>query len=426
MSFTPARAASRVAFFALLCVPVLLPFGRSSELGCLLAIIACAMQGWADPKGSVAHWKQSLGAHAFMLMFAAALISVIDAQAFKTSLTGTLALLRFLPLILAASLLDPQHIDWLKKCVAICLLVWLADAMVQASTGVGLRGSSIYDRISGIFGDDNIKLGLALVAWAPMLMLESETRARLLRNRVILIGVAWLVIACVLLLAGQRAAWVSFAMLSVLWALRLLAKALPQWSSVRRVSVASVAACTLIAVLGGALYQLDTKFKGRVDRTLALAQDSRAQQDFALAGRLPIWQTAVDMSLAHPVNGVGLRGFRVAYPEFAQPGDPWLALDEAGVRVGANHPHQLLLELSCETGLLGVLLVSLAAWLLIQAYWRACAATQESARAFAWCLIAMLFPLNTHSAYFSSFWALVLWWTVAMLSASLHANKRHA
>jgi O-antigen ligase len=198
---------------------------------------------------------------------------------------------------------------------------------------------------------------------------------------------------------------------------------LPHWSALRRIGSAGLAACGLLAILGSALYQLDDKFKGRVDRTLALAHESRTQQDFALAGRLPIWQTAVDMSLAHPLNGVGVRGFRFAYPGYAQANDPWLAKDDKGNVVGANHPHQVLLELSCETGLLGLFLVSFAAFTLIRAYWRAPLANQENARAYAWCLLALLFPLNTHAAFFSSFWALVLWWLVALMSASLNSQE---
>ena len=69
------------------------------------------------------------------------------------------------------------------------------------------------------------------------------------------------------------------------------------------------------------------------------------------------WRTAMRMLLENPVNGVGARGFRYAYADHSAPED--MHVEPGSTAIGAAHPHQLLLELASETGLLG-----LAGWLV--------------------------------------------------------------
>src|SRR5690606_35768581 len=115
------------------------------------------------------------------------------------------------------------------------------------------------------------------------------------------------------------------------------------------------------AVIGCAAYRLSPEFAERMNRTLQLTHGNARDVDHALAGRLPIWKTAAAMAQAHPVNGVGIRGFRHAYEDHAAPGDPWVA------QGGAMHPHQLLLELASETGVIGLFAWLVGAMLLIRA-----------------------------------------------------------
>lgn len=270
--------------------------------------------------------------------------------------------------------------------------LWCLDALLQALTGVSLGGNGTVDRLSGIFGDDNLKLGGAVAALSTFGLWFGWTRA----------GVRGLVIALVplvvvVLLAGARAAWLMLAITFALVCWRALGP--------RRGLLAAAAAMLVAVAAGVASYAMSPRFAARVDRTAAaLAGDSEAI-DHALSGRLPIWHTALAMGAAHPFNGVGVRAFRYAYPEHAAPDDPWVQADSGQ---GAMHAHQLLLEVWSETGALGLL-----AWLLgaVCAWrgWRAApAAARHRAAPAAYALCAMLFPLNTHYAVYSSFWGLLL------------------
>ncbi|MCB1612456.1 MAG: O-antigen ligase family protein, partial [Xanthomonadales bacterium] len=184
----------------------------------------------------------------------------------------------------------------------------------------------------------------------------------------------------------------------------------------KRALLAWAGAALLAGVLlASAGYQLSDAFKARVDRTLA-ARDG--QLDVALAGRLPIWHTAALMFAAHPVNGVGVRGFRHAYPEFAAADDPWV---DSARGTGAAHAHQIVLELLTETGLLGLSLWLAAAGLL----WRCSRRTIDDPAAHApWvALLVLVFPLNTHLAFYSVPMGITLCWllTLACLQSGLRA-----
>jgi O-antigen ligase len=281
------------------------------------------------------------------------------------------------------------------------IAVWVLDALIQAATGWSLGGPADADRLSGIFGADDLKLGPLLSALSPLLLwpLLGGPRWRL--------GLAYLATLIVVLLAGARAGWVSYALVSVLLAWRLAGgskAALIGWGA-----AALLAAC-LFAALS---YQFSDDFKARVDRTLAAGD---GQVDVALAGRLPIWRTAARMIAAHPINGVGVRGFRYAYPTYAEPGDPWV---DPIKHTGAAHAHQILLELLSEAGVLGLALWLAAALML----WRCSRVTADDPAAHApWVALGVLvFPLNTHLAFYSVPVGILLAWllTLACLQAGL-------
>ena len=86
--------------------------------------------------------------------------------------------------------------------------------------------------------------------------------------------------------------------------------------------------------------------------TLALTAQP-AGVDAALSGRSRIWSAALCMVREHPVNGVGARGFRDAFPACdPQPG----SAGGLGRRAPALHAHQIVLEVLSETGVIGLLL----------------------------------------------------------------------
>jgi len=390
-------------------VALLLPFGRAAEAGvllCLVVTIVALLRGEfaRRSRGDIVVFAMLWSCYA-----AAAAISAVDAISPSKSWGTVLAALRFLPLglyaLLAAS--TPRRQQQLRDGVALVVAIWLADAWIQALTGWSFGGAAEAERLSGLFGADNLKLGPVLATLSPFLLLAARDHAG---RRGLAIAFAFVLVP--VLLAGSRASWFALALV----ALVLL------WCETRRPLRFAAALAALGLAMGAAVvvaWHTSDAFDARMQRTLQAFEGSEGKVDFALAGRAQIWHTAGSMIAAHPVNGVGARGFRYAYAEYAAPGDTFVQRDGSG----AAHAHQWVLEVLSETGFVGLALWLAGIVVAVRAWLRAVASQREPAFAPGLALIAMAFPLNTHLAFYSAWWGLLFWWLIALYCAGLVARS---
>jgi O-antigen ligase len=181
-----------------------------------------------------------------------------------------------------------------------------------------------------------------------------------------------------------------------------------------------VVAALMLALAGAIAWKTSERFQARMDRTLLALHGTDRSVDTALSGRLDIWHTSVKMIAAHPINGVGVRGFRYAYPHYAAANDHFLVAEPCGVGEGACHAHQLVLEILTETGSIGLLLWLAAAGLAWRAWRRVGAAARTRAFPVSLALGVMLFPLNTHLAFYSAWWGLLFAWLLGLWCAALY------
>lgn len=394
----------------MLAVLVLLPIGRGAELplviGAVAGIVLC-LRGRIDFGDGGVRLACALFACYWLAALASGIAAVEPARTWST--IGVT--LRFLPFALFATwaLRDPRAWPPLGAAAAAVVALWMLDAYVQIAFGHSLGGEAEAERVSGIFGAGNLKLGPVLATLSPFLLLAS--RARFGRRGLVLAAAC---LVAPVLLSGSRAAWVAYALVCVLLA----------WHETRRprvfLAVVATFALGVAAVAGWALHD-STRFGARIERTLLALQGTEAALDEASAGRISIWRTALAMGAAHPFTGVGVRGFRYDYPEHAAQGDRFVA--EGGGEVGAAHAHQVVLEVLSETGVFGLSLWLLGSGLALRAWWRADAAARERARAPALALVAMTFPLNTHLAFYSAWWGLLFWWLLALYCAALGGGR---
>ncbi len=301
--------------------------------------------------------------------------------------------------------------------LAIIAAVWTVDALLQAASGFSVLywgvdhlkqlfgGAPVCTaaqelapgRINGIFSNCNPKLGQILASLSPFALFAAQRR----------FGIGgWLLAAAAVgiavLLAGARAAWVTYALVLLFSGWRLLG-----WKKLLGVFAAA-------AVLLGALDLASPMLHERIVRTEAALSGGEGNVDVALSGRARIWRGAVCMIEQHPINGVGARNFRYAWkacdPEANQP-SPWGNGD-------ALHAHQIVLEVLSETGVLGLLLWLAGVALAWRAWTFASAAAKERARPAMLALAVTVFPFNTHLAFYSAFWG-----GVALLLAALYAGS---
>ncbi|HEU4670998.1 MAG TPA: O-antigen ligase family protein [Dyella sp.] len=392
-------------------VIALLPFGRSAELGTALCLFGTIMLFVRFPDAL----SQHEGARCLLAVLAgyigAALVSALDSVAPGKSWETVAGLLRFAPLGIYAcfALRRADRVRTLYLAVAAVVALWVLDAWVQALTGWSLGGHAEAERLSGIFGADNLKLGPTLAVLSPFVLWvarERGGRPALWLAAVVLLGPV--------LLAGSRAAWVCYAVVVLAFAWREL-------GSFRRFLAFGLLAAVVLALAGALAWKTSTRFQARMDRTLELFNGSEQAVNQALTGRLDIWGTSWRMVEAHPLNGVGVRGYRYAYPRYAPVNDHFVTAEACGVGEGACHAHQIVLEVLTETGAIGLLLwLGALGWAL--RYWRrAGRAARAQAFPVTVALGAMLFPLNTHLAFYSAWWGLLFAWLLGLWFAALGA-----
>jgi O-antigen ligase len=370
---------------------------------------------------SVPAW--ALTSTLFLAYWLPQLVSALDADDPARAWGRVAAGLRHLPfmwLVAVAVATDARRrITFAGLGVVVAL--WVLDALAQAAAGTSplfwsmdqlkwlINGhglcsagdTALVDRLSGVFGPCNLKFGQVLASLAPFLLFAAAARWG---------RWGWLLAAvptgAVIVLAGSRASWLTYALVVLFSGWRLLGRK-------------GMALLLLSAVLGAvALAGFSTQVRERVARTtLALAGDAEGV-DAALSGRGQIWTAAACMVRAHPFNGVGVREFRNAWPQ-CDPAPGQYAAWGAGP---ALHAHQLVLEILAETGVLGLLL-----WLAGAAMaWRAWRYADEQARTRArpatLALAVTVFPFNTHLAFYSAFWGGATLLLAALFAGALLAN----
>lgn len=283
------------------------------------------------------------------------------------------------------------------------LVAWILDALLQYFTGANLFGYP-YRRgqLTGMF-DPKIRLGHLLAVMLPFMLEFVRRRAG---------GRPWLwllpLLACVvILLSGKRVAWLMAAVAVAAYGAWLVHARL---LALRAVVLAAVlAACSVAALLA-----TNPALSRRTTAMLGLFSGDVALVDRATSHRLPLWSTAADIARDHWFNGVGVRGYRYVFRDYAEPDNLFLR----DGRDGQTHPHQLVLEVAAETGAVGLAGLALFWWLLLRHGWRS---VRDAAAPSPWVLCACVawLPLNAHLAFYGSYWSSVSWWVLlAMLAAA--------
>ncbi len=393
-------------------------------LGALAAIIHLAMSRFRGGTKLLSNPAWALTSVLFFAYWTPELVSAIDAIDPGRALREAAVDLRYLPFLwlVAAAVAEPRGRRVTFTGLAVILGIWTIDALLQAATGNSPLFSGIdgikhaisghgmctpvevasVDRLSGVLGPCNLKLGPVLASLSPFLLFAGGRR---------LGTVGWLLAAAalgvVLLLAGSRASWITFAVALALSGWRLLG-----WKKLAAVFVFG-------AIAGGVLSTTVPQVGERIARTTHVLTADVEGVDSALSGRARIWSAAMCMVRDHPFNGVGARGFREAFPH-CDPAPGQMAAWGGGP---ALHAHQIVLEVLSETGLFG-LLMWLAGVALAWRAWRfADEQARERARPAMWALAATVFPLNTHLAFYSTFWGGLTLLLAALYAGSLLARE---
>lgn len=397
---------------------LLLPFSRWSELPFSLLALSAPWLLWQQRE--VIRNDPALRRHLRLILWLGLawcvpmLLSAIDSVAADKSWTQGMAALR-LPLFAVSVLLlltTAQQWRWLSTLLAVIIGFWVIDGLMQAATGSNLLGMAANgQRLGGIFGADIWFFGPTLAMLSPLLLEPLWRR----RNKLWFLA-ALLLVVLVVLLAGMRAGWLLLPLLVIIYGwrwLRLLpARQWPQWL---------LAGLLLVAGVLWLASQSDI-VQQRWHSSLAMLQTDTNSLQTATTQRWLIWQTSLRMIAANPLNGVGVRAFPYAYPDYADADDPQLNRVDGQLR-GNRHPHNFWLEALTDCGVIGLLGLLLFMGLLLRAWWQADANGRSRAAAYGFALLLIGFPFNTHYALYGTFMSTLIWWLLAMALAGLRLRN---
>ncbi len=406
----PERSAREVAIGWLMpglpwLVLVFMPFSRRVDIP-VLTMTALAL--WLLLTRRL-DWSAGSPVRTFSLVFGfawlAMAISLLDAVEPLQSLRVLASHLRLYlaGLFVIYALSSREALARFLQLCAWLIVFWIVDALYQWATGVDLFGQGHpAGRITGLYGPRSAKFGIVLAVLAPLLL--EHARRCWPRWALLLAAAAALLVVFV---GGTRAAWLAaMAIAGAYWVVACLRLGRIPWR-------ATFAGLALAGVLVAGATAVSNSVAERFNAVVSSFEGEMHRNIFHHRGW--IWMGAWNMFVAHPVNGVGVRGFRYAFPDHTEAGDPFMALDPPLL---PTHPHHYVLEILTETGLVGLLAALIGATVLIGASIRAPPEERWRILPFALGLLGLFWPLNTHPALFSANWSVLTWWLIALYCAA--------
>jgi O-antigen ligase len=388
-----------------------MPFGKGFEVPLALMSIG-GMVLLAKEGGTV---LQRFNMHWALVAFACIWIPIAtalpDAVMLEPTASTALAFLRFPFAILFAiyALAKTEHQTNLYTAIFAMFTLVVFDGLLQAATGSNLLGSPmIGDRISGLFYP-KLSLGLWIAPFGVIYFEKVRQLAKSSRY-----GWAyWLLLApytATVLLSGSRASWGIYIAGMIGFAVYLYYTN-PQ----RNIKKYLIIIAALTIPLSVALYHYPP-FQHKVEATAGLFSGNYDQVNAATSIRLPIWIVALKMSKDHLINGVGPRGFRYAYPPYAEKDDVFLKMNP---NMGPNHPHQIFLEVLVETGIIGVIGYFAFLFFIIKLTWQAIRQHNYHAVPFGIAVLVATMPINAGIGFYASVLSAMTWWMLAIFFATL-------
>ena len=275
---------------------------------------------------------------------------------------------------------------------AILLIFVGFDAFVQLIWRVDLFGYPYDDGIlKGVFYPKQ-RLGLFLAVLAPVYI---DAIVRWCRHFPRL----WLLlvpIVIVILMSLKRSAWIMLFVGMSAYLVLFLQHHQLQIHKLRLLPIVVVIATAIVTVVANPTLQ------DRLYISSGIFSNDPVTTEEATAHRVSLWKTGYTMFVDNWFVGVGPRGYRYAYANYARDDDFWLNRNGGG----QTHPHLLLLEVAVETGVLG--LVGLFSF-YAQLGRELLARRSQGIPVWLLCAAIAWFPLNAHLAFYGSYWSTLMW-----------------
>lgn len=297
---------------------------------------------------------------------------------------------------------EPRHVRRLCVWQAALLALVAMDTLIQYATGMSLTGRMADgERLTGPL--NNVKVGIYTVKMALPIFGVLLAWALLARRMGAVVGVSAFLLAlvAVVLLTGERTAFLTFMLALATAGVVLVLKYRPSRMPFLVLALVSVA-------LVGALYQTQpgVRIRGQL-----LAEHLTRFWDSPYGH---VFTAATTITSSYWLTGAGLRGFREACVQ---------VMEQGIVPECQPHPHNYYLEWLTEAGLpglLGFLALIGALFLPVLSALKRARAVNVLIPAFATAtFVVHFFPFVFSQSMFSNWPAILLWYSLSMAMATL-------
>ncbi len=365
----------------------------------IMCLLGLYKMGW-DYEGVVRSSNARLLIGAFSCVWIPMLLALPDSVNLARAMKTTFLYFHFLPAgLYIIYMLRDEFVRRTVWCgLTIIVVFWCLDGLLQLVFGQNLFGYP-YDGsvLQGAFYPKQ-RFGLILAVFAPLYI----NAVQRLAERSVWAWLLLLPLLVAVLFSLKRTAWV---MMLASIGIYLFCFVRSRQLDFRLAVGYSILAALALIVATSSVPNLRTQ----VSDTLGLFSADFERVDIATSRRLSLWRTGLSMVHDHWLNGIGPRGFRTAYSEFASPDDYWINHGNTG----QTHPHLMSLEILIETGVIGLIGYFCLIAILGREMWRVRLANPQAAIYFMIAIVA-LFPLNAHLAFYGSYWSNLVWIAAAL------------
>ena len=343
----------------------------------------------------------------FLCLWLPMLLALLDAEELYHSAKTTFLYIHFLfsCIFMVSELRKKEILQKIIFGIFIIMTFFCFDATLQFFTGENLFGYPYSSTIlGGMFYPKNT-LAHFLALLSPVYFEYIRRHKNKYWKYICL-----LIYLCILLLGGKRSAWIMFLSGGVLYTAYLIF--ISKTIEYKKLLAPAILIIFVLSTLTLSYPPLQKK----LIVTSGLFSGNYETINKATALRLPIWETGLIVIKSHWLNGVGARGFRHVYKDYADEDN--IFLNDG--RNGVTHPHLTILEIVVETGIVG-LSGYILFWVIFAKY--ACYLLRSKyTSGVAWLITVMLaiLPYNAHLAFYGSYWASAIWWVIPFFVVYAH------
>ena len=397
-------------------VLLLLPFSSSVEAISLYALAVMFFYLLQAPARTALYNNPEirLWTAAFACFFVPVACSVIDAENAQRAWEKCIGLLRIyaVGLVLIWAFRSEKTRDFLLLGITLILVFWMLDGYYEVLTGRDWLDRPQYPgRINGPFDGPRLGYHLALLFLLPVVWLYTKNKW---------VSLAFFLASTLLvILSADRGGWVH-----LFWTITIPAAFL---MILNRSLIKHFVLLGLVLLLGlGVGYKTVNGVKEEVNRSLDSIFGGVERFEVRERARYHIFGTAILMYLENPVNGIGFRGYRFAYNEYA---DASAKLNRGFDAVakktkGYSHPHSVPLQFASEMGTIGVVGYLLLLFVSLVKLWEVIKSKLALASA-AWAgWASAIFPFNSSLDIGSSGWGIYVWFLLALAICLTQMERR--